>query len=106
MIKIKNLRLPRGLNLSILESLLSEDALESLIKEYAGKPRTERRIILPSRTCLRKCLVHYLVEKHDGDFSAVLDVLRGEENVLAKRGLHIGNIKRLYGQRKREIENE
>ena len=83
MIKIKNLCLLRGLNLAVLESLLSEEELESLVYEYAGKPRTERRIILPSRTCLRKCLVYYITEKHEGDFSAVLDALRGEEGVLA-----------------------
>jgi len=106
MIKIKDLNLPRPLNISVLEPLLSEDVLDSLIKEYAGKSRKERRIIFPSQSCLRKCLVFYLVEKHDGDFDAVLDILRGEEKVLGNALLHKGNIKKLYEQRVKEIENE
>ena len=106
MIKLKNLRLPQGLNLAVLESLLPEEKLGKLVYEYAKKSRKERRIILPSTTCLRKCLVWYLVEKHKGDFDAVLDILKGEEKFLGNALLHRGNIKKLYEQRKREIENE
>lgn len=106
MIKIKDLPLPRGLNLDVLRRFLSEEELERLLLEYANKPRTKRRIVLPSRSCLRKCLVYSLAVKHKGDFSAVIEELRGEATVLAGHGHYIGNIKRLYEQRKREIVAE
>ncbi len=105
---LKNLNLPRGLNLSILADVLPEEELEFLIKERASMKRKDRRIIFPSRTCLRKCLIHHLVEKHNGNFRKVLELLRDEEGILAWKGLHIGNLKRMYFQRKKEIlkENE
>ena len=103
---LENLSLPKGLNLDILKPLLPAEELEFLINERAGKSRKERRIIFPSRMCLRKCLIYFLVNKYNGDFSQVMDVLRNEEGVLSDKGLHITNIKRLYAQRKKEIQNE
>jgi len=105
---LENLNLPRGLNLDILADVLPEEELEFMIKELSGKSRKERRVIFPSRTCLRKCLIHYLVNKHNGNFRKVLELLRDEEGILAWKGLHIGNLKRMYFQRKKEIlkENE
>lgn len=104
--KIKDLQLPRGLNLAVLESLLSEEELESLIDKYALKSRKERKVILPSQSCLRKCMIYHLVEKHKGDFSKVMRILREEEGILVSHGSYITNIKRLYNQRKKEIANE
>ncbi|MCK4731583.1 MAG: hypothetical protein KAT65_03910 [Methanophagales archaeon] len=106
MIKTKNLNLPKPLNLSILESLLSQKALDSLIYTYANKSRKERRIILPTQMCLKKCLIHYLVNKYHGDFKKALELLRDKEGILAWKGLHIGNLKRMYFQRCKEIEKE
>lgn len=103
---LEKLSLPQGLNLRVLKSVVPEEELEFLIKIMSGKSRKERRIIFPSRRCLRKCLIYYLVEKYDGDFSQVMDVLRNEEGVLSEKGLHITNIKRLYAQRKKEIMKE
>ncbi len=106
MMKLKDLHLPKGLNLDFLLNFLSEEELMAVIGDYADKPRKERKIILPSRTCLRKCLAYYLVEKHEGDFDAVMDILRGEEKILGNALLHKGNIKKLYEQRKKEIVKE
>jgi len=103
---IKNLNLPRGLNLSILAEVIPEEELEFLIKELSGKSRKERRVIFPSRTCLRKCLIHHLVNKHDKNFKKVLELLRDQDGILAWKGLHIGNLKRMYFQRCKEIERE
>lgn len=97
---------PKGLNLDFLLNFLSEEELMVVIKRMASEPRKNRKVILPSQSCIRKCSIYYLVEKHKGDFDAVMEILRGKEKVLAKKGLHIGNIKRLYDQRKREIKNE
>lgn len=104
--KLRDLPLPRGLNLDVLRRFLSEGELERLIDEYAHKPHNERRIVLPSKSCLHKCLIYHLVVKHKGDFSAVIEELRGEATVLANDGHYITNIKRLYETRKREIIKE
>lgn len=108
MAKFKDLQLPKRLNLDILAELLPKKVLESLIYKFAGKPLEERRIILPSESCIRKCMIYHLVEKYKGDFSKVMNALRSDEKVLARKGHYISNIKRLYETRKKEIlkENE
>jgi len=104
--KLEDWNLPKGLNLDFILNFLSEKKLLAMIEDCADKPRKDRKIILPSRSCLRKCHIYYLVEKFNGDFDVVMDILRGNEKVLAKKGLYKGNIKKLYEQRKKEIENE
>jgi len=104
--RYKELNFPRGLNLDFLLRFLSEKKLMRVIEDMADKPRKERKVILPSRSCIRKCIVYYLVEKHDGDFDAVLDILKGKEKFMSHALLQRGNIMKLYEQRKREIENE
>lgn len=106
MAKLKNLQLPQKLNLDILPELLPKKTFESLVYKFAGKPLEERRITLPSWSCLRKCTIYHLVEKYEGDFSKVMSVLRDGEKVLASKGHYVSNIKRLYETRKKEIENE
>lgn len=96
--------LPKGLNLDILLDLTSEKRLLGMIESMANKSRNERRVIFPSRVCLRKCLVYYLVEKFNEDFDAVLDVLKGHEKTLGK--IHKANIRKLWENRKKEIEND
>jgi len=106
MMRLNDLNLPKGLNVDFLLRFLSEEELMILIGEMADKPRSERKVILPSRSCMRKCLVYYLVEKHKGDFSKVMDILRDNRSVLASHGHYVSNVKRLYNQRKKEISNE
>ena len=104
--KLEEWNFPKGLNLDFLLNFISEKKFLAMINECADKPRKDRRIILPSRSCLNKCHVYYLVEKFNGDYDAVLNILRGKEKVMAKKGLYKGNIRKLYEQRKRELENE
>ena len=106
MAKLKDLNLPRKLNLDILAHLLSEKTFESLIYKFADKSLEERRITLPSESCIRKCMIYHLVEKYKGDFSNVMNALRSDEKVLASKSHYVSNIKRLYETRKKEIENE
>jgi len=110
MMKLRDLQLPKGLNLDLLLNVLLEDELLVLIEDFADKPRSERKVILPSRSCIRKCLVFYLVEKHKGDFSKVMQVLKDNGSPLASHGHYITNVKRLYRTRcaeiKRELANE
>lgn len=60
MIKVdfSKLNYPKGLGLEILSEFLTEDQLVELITRYKDKPRKQRRIILPSRWCVRKCFFH------------------------------------------------
>jgi hypothetical protein len=106
MLKYEDYDFPKGLNLDFLLNFLSEKKLMKVIENYADKPRNQRKVILPSWSCIRKCSIYYLVEKHKGDFDVVLDILKGKEKSLGNVLLHKGNIKKLYFQRKRELENE
>ena len=104
--KLRELQLPKASNVDFLLRFLSERKLMAVIGEMADKPAEQRRIILPSRSCMRKCLIYFLVKKHKGNFSKVLDVLRDNGSVLALDGHYINNIKRLYKQKEKELESE
>ena len=106
MARFKDLNLPQGFNLDILAEILPAKALESLVYKFASKSLEERRITLPSESCLRKCTIYYLVEKYKGNFSKVMEALRSDERVLASRGHYVSNIKRFYKTRLKEIKNE
>jgi len=106
MARFKDLNLPQRFNLDILAEILPAKTLESLVYKFAGKSLEERRITLPSESCLRKCTIYYLVEKYGGDFSKVMNALRSGEKVLAKKGHYVSNIKRLYETRKKELKKE
>lgn len=56
----KKLGFPKGLNLGLLRSLLTEEKLRKLIALSAKKSRVRRRIVLPSDACLRKVIAHYI----------------------------------------------
>lgn len=104
--KYEDLNFPKRSNLEILAPLLSDSQMMELIATHAKRSYEERKIILPSESCLRKCIAYYLVKKHKGDFSVVMEALKKDENVLAKDGHFITNIKRLYAQREKEIKRE
>ena len=103
MLKYEHYNFPKGLNLDFLLKILSEKKLMALIGEMADKPRKERKVIMPSLSCIRKCSIYYLMERYK-DFDIVLDILKGEEKFLGNALLHKGNIERLYKQRKKELE--
>jgi hypothetical protein len=104
--KLKDWNLPKGLNLDFLLDFISEKKLLEIIDKCADKPRKGRRVIFPSRSCLNKCNIYFLVQKFNGDYDAVLDILRGREKVMSAKGLYKGNIRKLYETRKREIAKE
>lgn len=105
-IKVSDISWPRAMNLHVLSEILDEEELINLILKYAGKTRTERRIILPSKKCIKKCLSYYLVEKHEGNFDEVMRELKGASRFLKEAGLRRDKIKQLYHQRKLEILKE
>lgn len=107
MIKIKfsELSFPKALNLHLLSEIITEKALTKLIQENAMKDRKQRRIMLPSYSCLRKVIIYFLMEKYGRDYSQVMEKLKGS-GTMGSQTLQKSNILKLYETRKREIENE
>lgn len=59
-VEFRKLNFPRGLGLEILSEYLAEDQFVELITRYKDKPRKQRRVILPSRWCVRKVYFHFV----------------------------------------------
>lgn len=95
------------MNLDILSEILSDDEMMALIGKFEGEERRARRIILPSRKLIRKCIIYFLGTKHKENFDEVLEALKAklldpaDEDMLRR-----DKIIELYKQRKKEIENE
>jgi hypothetical protein len=107
-INFRKLSFPKGLNLGLLASLLDEEQLEKLIIDSAEKSRAERRVVLPSKTCLKKVVAHFI-------WSEILAKKLSwpmVKNELMKAGslkalkLSKAEIERLWLQRKKEIKKE
>lgn len=104
--KFSELIFPQALNLHLLSGILDDDQMMNLILKNESKERKARRIILPSRKLLRKCVIYYYAKKHDGDFEEVLKALKGDFESPEEAGLRKDKIIELYETRKKEIENE
>ena len=104
--RYSDLIFPKALNLHLLSGILDDDQMMNLILKNEGKERRARRIILPSRKLLRKCVIYYYAKKHDEDFEEVLKELKGNFDSPEEAGLRKDKIIELYETRKKEIENE
>jgi len=104
--KFSDLKFPKAMNLHLLSEILDEEKMMKLILKNEGKERKARRIILPSRKLLRKCVIYYYATKHDGDFEQVITALKGDFESSEEAGLRKDKIIELYKSRKKEIENE
>ncbi|TET67486.1 MAG: hypothetical protein E3J56_12825 [Candidatus Aminicenantes bacterium] len=104
--KFSDLIFPKALNLHILSEILDDGQMMDLIKRCEGGTRKERRIILPSRKLIRKCIIYYLAIKHKENFAEVLKELKGDFESLEEAGLREDKIIELFDQRKKEIKNE
>lgn len=95
------------MNLDILSEILSDGQMMSLIEKYEGEERRAKRIVLPSRKLIRKCIIYSLATKHKENFDEVLKELKAklldpaDEDMLRR-----DKIIELYKSRKREIEIE
>lgn len=94
------------MNLHLLSEILDEDQMMKLILDNENKERKERRIILPSRKLIRKCIIYCLMQKHEENFEEVLKELKGDFKTLEEASFRKDKIIELYTQRKREIANE
>lgn len=105
-IKFNDLIFPKAMNLHLLSEILDDGQMMDLIKKHEGKTRKERRIVLPSRKLIRKCIIYYYAIKHKENFEEVLKILKGDFKTLEEADLRKDKIVELYENRKREIENE
>ncbi len=104
--KYGDLIFPQALNLHLLSKILDDVQMMKLILQNESKERKARRIILPSRKLLRKCVIYYYAKKHGEDFEEVLKALKGNPESSEDAGLRIDKIIELYNQRCKEIERE
>ncbi len=108
-IKFSDLSFPTGLNLEVLSELLTEESLQMLIALSAGKSRKERRIILPSRRCLKKVISYWLWEKiqaKETTWQEFKKDVKKEVGLLQNLSLTKWDCKKLWAARKIEIERE
>lgn len=104
-IRFSELNFPKPMNLDLLSAILTEKEMTNLIHANVEKSRKERRVVLPSCSCLRKCIVYFLMEKYEGDYAQVMEQLKGSKS-MGEQTLQKSNVLRLYETRKREIEKE
>lgn len=110
MIRLNDLNLPKGLNIGLLKSVLPEKKLVKLILENWEEPRTERRIILPSKACLKKCLCYYYGTKlanGEMNWNKIMNEIKNKFGILKETNfVDRKQVKKLFHQREREILRE
>lgn len=104
--KYSEIIFPQGLNLHLLSGILDDDQMMKLVLQNENKERTARRIILPSRKLLRKCVIYHYVRRHKGNFDEVMRELKGDFKSQNEALLNRKKIIKLYEQRCKEIEKE
>lgn len=107
--KFKDLEFPRGLNLDLLATMVPEGQLIDFILSYAYKTRKERRIVLPSQSCIKKVICHFYgtqVEKNKMSWEQVMEFLKGKLSMFKDANLSQRDVKRLFAQRKVEAVRE
>jgi len=107
--KISELDFPKAMNIDLLAEILPGKKLTDLILENCSKERKARRIMLPSKSCLRKLVFYYYGKKvADGEITwkQAMKKLREGFDTLKEIGLEREAVKRLYAQRQREIQRE
>jgi hypothetical protein len=101
---------PKALNLDLIKGLISRDDFLNLVLKNLGKDRKERRIVLPSKACLKKCIAFHfgeLVAKGEMEWPQVIEELKkGTGKSIKGLGLFRAELKRLHQQRAKEISKE
>jgi hypothetical protein len=100
---------PQELNLGVLESVLSQEALFKLIWEYNDKSYKDRKIVLPSlRTC-EKVFAHQMWSRILAGLTTWEQVkkrYRKQFGSMTKIGIRKDMVIKLYNQREKEIARE
>ena len=100
---------PSGLGLQILKEYLNDRQMEKLIADYSALPRKQRRIILPSRICVRKVYLHYLyqlIKSGEVSWKELRKEIRSAFGTLGFARTTFWQVKMAYMQRQREIAKE
>ncbi len=104
--KYSEIIFPQGLNLHLISEILDDDQMMKLVLQNESKERTARRIILPSRKLLRKCVIYHYVKRHGENFGEVMRELKGDFKSQNEALLNRKKIIELYNQRCKEIKRE
>lgn len=107
--KISESDFPKAMNLDLLAKILPEKKLMNLIIGHCAKERRQRRIILPSKSCIKKVVCYFYGKQvADGkmNWPRAMKKLKGRFQTLKEAGLDGQAIKRLYLQRQKEIIKE
>lgn len=100
---------PKAMNIDLLAEILPEKKLLELFLENRDKDRKQRRIMLPSKSCLKKLVCFYYGKRvADGKMSwpQAMKKLKEGFETLKQAGLEREGVKRLFLQREREIKRE
>ena len=103
--RYSDLIFPKALNLHLLSKILDDDQTMKLILKNEGEERRARRIILPSRKLIRKCIIYFLAIKHKENFEEVLKELKGKLDTPDEDIFRKDKIIELFQQRKKEIKD-
>jgi len=103
------LNFPKALNLDILSTIVPQKKLLKLMMDYSDKTRFERRIVLPSKKCLRKVYSHYIYKKilaGELTWDDFKKDLRKDIGTIKAVGFSKHNVRKFYNQRQKEILRE
>ncbi len=106
---ISDLNFPKAMNIDLLAEILPEKKLLELIISNCAKERKARKIMLPSKSCLKKLVCFYYGKRvADGKMSwpQAMKKLKEGFETLKQAGLEREAVKRLFFQRQREIKRE
>lgn len=107
--KISELDFPKAMNINLLAEILPEERLMDLIFSNCAKDRKARRIMLPSKSCIKKVVCYYFGKKvADGKMTwpQAMKKLREGFDTLKEAGLERDVVRKFYFQRQREILRE
>lgn len=101
-IKFSELKFPAGLNLHLLAEILPEKKFREFIVKFSREKRIDRRIILPSHSCIKKVFFHYLwsqVESGKATWEEIKRDFYSEFKTLKSASISKKLVKKLYVQR-------
>lgn len=107
--KISELDFPKAMNIGLLAEILPEKKLMALIISNWAKERKQRRIVLPSKSCLKKVVCYYYgkqIAEGKMNWNQAMKKLKKGFNTLKEAGLEREAVKRLFLQRQRERQRE
>ena len=98
-IKYSRLKWLAGLNLHLLAEVLPENKFREFIVKFSREKRIDRRIVLPSHSCIKKIFFHYLwsqVENGEATWEEIKRDFYSEFKTLKSAGISKKLVKKLY----------